>query len=346
MKSRDIKYRADVGINPDKLRNFHEDKVQKGLDEVASHEYNDPEFNELLEQIDFDVLRSIFLAYLNRSGIKSEDANILNKKDIMCLSHDTTDKTSKKYNSYAFYSLEANKIFVFFKTLKKKKGAVTLEMLLHVIAHEMTHAASRNEVEYRGFDKEASTGYAKFPAEEFKWADDGPGSIQERVERARKRRFERSIVTNKGENFLNFEESVNEKLSREIIDEYARITGSTVSIKKYKAASKKERITYEYDKFVTYLDRTIDRIAEYVGMPPQTVWEAILRGKFNENDLTDPTVIEELESLFGEGYLKRLSDGNFEDAMTLLEKIPHAVRMKYIKTVVAVMWRITKLAGG
>lgn len=346
MKSREILYKGDEWVE---LAFKERQRLMKEKNEKLKLlvEAN-PEFEEMLGKIDFDILKDILLEYVQRSGIKPEDANILGKADIHCLSEGVDKSDTFSPDAGATYDAHSNQIFVNFQFIKKKLNGISFEMILHMIIHELAHAASKYTSLHTKYGEEQHVGYANNPTRygvlygdedgtvDDNFVEENPFPSNDLKKRATRRGVERRVIKKKWAPYLYFEEGVTEKIAREILNEYARRAGLTGDVNKYQSLSAKKR-TIWYDKLVEYTDKIIEKISKYDDMPKKTVWDAIKRGRFEKNELKEKEVREELERIFGKDFMKRLAWGNFEDVMGWFEKIRFKTRLKFIDLIVSGM---------
>src|SRR3989344_4110436 len=78
MKNREFLYQSGEPVEPEKVREFKEKERLDWLERFKK----DPETEEVLGRVKFDVLRNIFARYAKKVGIAETGLNVLNAEYI------------------------------------------------------------------------------------------------------------------------------------------------------------------------------------------------------------------------------------------------------------------------
>lgn len=266
-------------------------------------------FSEALNRINYEILRRRFAIRMEQCGIHSENVNFVFPERIKTDLNLGADGTYDSVDN--LISLDEGRIDQSARNSNTPLGIY----ILRSVAHEEGHAVSKSTCqgledamaaqEGENVKVEISNGYAR----------------QLTIGKHEK-------TTTKLSYFL-FDEGVNEKLAREITDEYLESDPSFADvheIQRYKVAFENHLLEKPYDIAVLFVDALIRKIATDVGTGEAVIWKALQRGKFEGQSLDD----SEIKDLFKEGlpsdFLSKLSALNSEDQNARLIKL-----MDYLK---------------
>lgn len=286
----------------------------------------DEEFENLIDQIDFIILRNVLADWANSCGIK-EEINFREANDIYQFDNPITE---------ACFFPEGNVICLQGKTIEETTWMLTekysdlpsYEVLLklrtlELLVHEQVHAIS-----YTRFENWDENMIKRDP---FRRNNASPGAYKNIQGGYHFLTYTSDSSGNNDRNsiFIGFDEGVTEALAQEVLKKYLE-TDQSISaedVKSYHQLIEKygSELT-PYFKQVRLAKIVAKKIAMNSGLDEKEVWQIIARGKIegiklrhpNDERSTDEIVIDgfkrELESL---GY----ADSNIESCVRKLSKI-------------------------
>ena len=249
----------------------------------------------MLDEVDFDLIKSLFEKYILKSGFKQEDMNFVSRDGVLL-----NESTS---SNLGLYDMIANKIIVYFNTLSNKsmERSVNIRLFLpYVICHEETHATSKNEC--YGF----VTGITQ---------DD------ELSARSGLDAFNKPKGKSPKFKFVALNEAVSEKLAREILREYLNSTSlaNREEIENFFKAVENFRIS----AFVKLIDAFIAKVNSKTGINQDTVWQAFIRGQREGLDLMEENLMKMFKGVFTKKFIVKLSNiSTIEEAIYIRPYLP------------------------
>ena len=253
-------------------------RYEEGAKKKLGWEEKDPKLAEILDKVDFDILRGILERHAIHSGVPKGQMNFVGKDRI---------KHSASIFALGTYYLEENIIGLERKDIEKKYEGMDLALAIVLcLSHEEVHAASR--IECHGYYDE----------------------LKEEEHRTR----HREIGYWKEDTFNAFNEAVTEKLGREVFEEYIRATaavrGSELRsfLMQHSARKKSEEHQYKVpcQEEVEFLEYVIEEIHHATNLPEKTIWEAFIRGLFVGEKFQDKEIQAGFAEIFGEDFLKQM----------------------------------------
>lgn len=258
----------------------------------------------ILQTMDLGVLKDIFIEYLRKSGVPEENANTAALEPIL---------TRPSKGADAFYTASINAIAlsttsqdiqeaIQLSAAGQELDPTLLRTIQLVLVHEMTHAFSRNRVSSRDLPN-ARTEIT---------SESGYGESQEthRVPMRPEKESRRDTVMH--DRFVGFNEGVTQRIAEEVYMEYARRTGFDGEAAEHLEAAHKKRTEslWRYQIFMNQVGAMCERIAAYVGVPEETVWDSIKRGYFEKSPLYEEETVELLRETFGDSIFAFSSFNN------------------------------------
>lgn len=247
---------------------------------------------DLLEEVNFELLQNIFKRISDKSMALSGERNFVDKSKIVVINTATAEETAK-------YDLTKNEIVIRYNWVEREAKRANVDPALYflkVLCHEEVHATAKRECETR-----LSSGKT-IPSSKIKG-----GYMQHKV------RDGQTL-------FRLFDEGVTEKLSREVIMEYCKSAG--VDAKELEEFFLSKPTETPYGTSVLFVDFLIKKISDIADVDEKTVWEAIIRGQRQGEDLLS----KEFKSLFREiadfDFLHRLANANSDyDLIQLMSEM-------------------------
>lgn len=262
MRNREISLPSGDVLPPEDSANIEELFKRQEIEESEK----DPRLETILQKIDLDVLKVIFLDYAKKAGLEPDDVNLLGLDRIK---HKTWDSTMNgQYNSLK------NLAALNYDNIASAAGQPdnVRFQTLQTLVHEQTHAVSRNIV--------------------LAFVIKRMGRIDISVTDCKSGYGNNDI-------FTAFNEGVVEKLSREITQRYIQADP------KFKAADE-ARVQLSYEPEVAIVEAIITKISEDVGISAETVWGAIIRGLIEGTNFADSELKQEFDSTFGPRFVEKL----------------------------------------
>ena len=260
-----------------------------------------PELLEALRKIDFSLLKVIFAEHIVRSGMSYAGMNFLPSKRIKELSRSEVDKTHK-----GVYDFAAN-IIIFYKDriieMAKSTGLSFDLCVLYLLVHEEGHAISKTICQ--GFyekDGQVKVGYSEMKQKS-----------QEELPQI---------------SYLMFEEGVNELLTISVLEEYLDRQDNLGNEETFALRKILEKINPDFSRYVlqvNFVKELVIRLSKETDLSPETIWQAILRGKIEGASLHDEEIRREFAEVFGSDFLDKLSRINQIDQVDELSQLMNEV---------------------
>ena len=282
------------------------ESVVQELEERAQKEQGHASFELLnfFEKVDFPTLRGMFEDISERSGGDPKALNFIEPDRI------TYTFPNVHHGVRAAYRPEENLIMMRYHMLREfaqEKLQIPVDLLaLSVLCHEEVHATSR--VECRGL--EIIAGRPRYDYIRVGYFLDSPQE-QEKDEGVDKGRMV----------FLRlFEEGVTDKLGQEIFREYVRRTefADKKTMAEFDRAAAEHGKEFLYVTPMKFVDALIAKISRETGISRRVVWQAIVRGKYEGEDLANPELREAFAEMVSPYFLDRLSRANSDEELQKL----------------------------
>lgn len=275
------------------LHNKELEEYRKSFSKERVLDMEDCEFRDLFEkQIDYQLLKDIFLEMFDKYGVEHPDFGILEvgriydeksddmggydpNLDIISLNYDISNKKSTQAKSRFGIDVSANLI------------------LFRTYLHEVVHALSKMR-SVASLNEDGST-FRGVEMGGFRISD---GSGDE--------------IENYDIFFVDFDEGVTEILSDKIFQEYCRRAQlfSQTEVSSFKSID-----TMRIDETVGLVNEMLRYLVDEGYMTEEKVWEMINKGKFNGVEKIHDW-ISELEGIFGKSFVYMLAM-NYTAAMRL-----------------------------
>lgn len=291
MKSREFFNEDKTPENP----SYQEMRERIAKEEITGEE-KDLKLETWLKQIDFDVLQDMFTERIRKTGISSEETNVLR-----------SDRISHLYQrGVSAYIPHTNKILINQKLIKEYAARYNIDsylIFLWTLVHEETHAVSKtrcwNLLGERDLPAQIQSGYSSSVLE-----PDASG-----------------IYKSLGRVFELFNEGVTEKQARELSREYLHRTGysDTKNGARYEQFLKE---SYQpYNRAIQVLEAFIRRLAAIEGIEEEAAWDAIKRGYFEGEDLLGREMSEWLNKSMPPDFMDKILMADDEDMIVLLREL-------------------------
>lgn len=263
--------------------------LEKERDKILREPERNPEFDKYLDAIDMDAIKSSLFDLLKRSDVDPESFNFLGRDKIVFNHED---------GLIGSYQAVLNIIGINPELMAKRCKEIGLPIkmtLLDTVVHEQIHGISKLtcrgvmeaiEVESVLKDFSHQSGYSL-------------AETKHEGGKAMNSTF-----------FELFEEGVTELLSRRTVREYLKSHkdyASPEEIAEYIKIMDDDSVRKSYDLSVSFVEAFIEKLAHQTGVSKDTVWGAVLRGKFEGEDMTDPEFGVLAAGVFDAGMLERLA---------------------------------------
>lgn len=281
------------------------------------------ELEKLVQEINFDILRQILQEIAHRSTLDIDSMNFINTKGISYKAH--MFLTAGWDPQENIILLNPDRILSDAEYLKVDKFLYSL----YILIHEESHAASRSicfgEIDEAerddSNDQKRNTGKRDFIPADFTVFTQGGYLQRLKLPQEDHRTF-----------YTLFEEGVNEKLAREVWQLYIerdttlvdRVGGENIEKMSTILVSNDQRLNFS--KAVHFIDKLVQHISSYTGFDEKMVWQAIIRSKFEAQDMLDLDIQEGFAEIFSPDFLDRLSEMSRTEQMAeLLNEIEHGI---------------------
>ena len=262
------------------------EKPQEVEQEVEEEQYS-AEMKEILEKIDFDKLKGLFLEVVSKHGIDEKSINFLGKDRIRGSQGDWRNN---------YYHFKSNTINLEEQDASNEQMQDRIESLggkeLHLLrrlVHEETHAVIKNRLDKDG----SQNGYTRSCSEN---EDDAVEWYS---------RWGQETI------FKAFNEGVVDKLSREILLKYAEQTSQSANeVVILKKTLKKNSTGVAYAMEVKMVDTIIKYLAKENKVTKKKIWDLIVEGLVKGEVFEDSELTEYFSKAFGPGFVKDLARVN------------------------------------
>lgn len=247
--------------------NDEQELFELGLKKYKDQQIESPEFKNFLASVDYSTLEQIFLQYAKKSGL--ENINLPGKEKVFALSGDNADAPI-----YGEYDAAHDFILIYYDNVKKKidrYDAPEEIWLTKILIHELGHSVSK--ITCTGLEGLLSAEDA---------ALDHDITVELGLSKVRISPGEEGKVEFL---YMLLEEGVNDKLADEILEKYISTRSEDEKRKfiEYKENLKQNKSLNGYRKCVKFVNLLIKEFAARTGSEVQTVWEAMVRARFEKN---------------------------------------------------------------
>ncbi len=313
MKSREFFTTDQNPEEEEDIAKLEQKSFERILRRANTNEQENKSFQEALTKINFEDLKEMFSADAARSGIDEDGLNFVKPENII-----NTKKVTEQPSADAYYFMVPNRISLDYEGIKKcaDEAGISPELyLLHVIAHEETHAVSKvsckgiSELDRREVDKaHIQTGFK----EDILVPLDAGG---------KKKYFHKAA-------FFGFDEGITEKYAREEImypylEKHTEFS-SREEIENLKASLNKEDKTLFYKNEIIMVDAFIRALSRSTGFDSKTIWKGMIHGKFSGATLNEGGTFKLVEKMIGAEILnniKNLDINHSEAALLIAEQL-------------------------
>lgn len=282
----------------------------------------------IVESVSFETVADIFREYMVKSGLNPDRTNVLSRKD--CFVAEIARLTDSKDELYAAgYEPHFNVIVMDPSIVGMKIGFPVTEQaqlnedveVVAILFHELTHAAARNsslvapdgdallEVTSNGLAHKAS-----------KMQYDSEGNHLSKQE----------VVAL----YVAFNEGVTERISDEVLFEYARRQSFAKEHASTRSALYSVVVDGErgdrggYAPMRLLVTGLVNAIAHHAKLPEEVVWGGIKRQYFSGEFHNSKSIFVGLVEIVGLPFAKKLAAAkSSEEVMHLLEELPGLVHM-------------------
>lgn len=289
--------------------------TQGEVEKAKKYEIKDSEFDQTKEQIDWDVIKSIFEDIAQKSGIDPKDLNFIGANKVLnCKIFEGGYSGGKEI--IGRYSAMGNFLVVNSDQIRqtaKEKGVDAKLMTLDTMLHEMCHAASHHTHSItRNFNNEFFTGKNEI---------EYTGAYRSSKD-SDKIKFNQ-VSESKSESLGDaLDEAIIEKMATDIFREYAKRVGLTdkKSLDDYqeKFLGDEKR---EHNRLVKFIEKLCELIAKKTGVDQEIVWKGFVRGSFYKKTLSDPEIQQWFAQAFSPTFLVEIGNAKkAEELFGLIEK--------------------------
>src|SRR3989344_2868869 len=255
----------------------HEAEVRQAVNEAK----RDPELEQILAKVDWGWLKQRFGRILAHTDIDPASLNFVPPDMI---------ESDHTWESEGFYSIFNNQLVVNPEKVREVQELwqVPIELMwLYLLAHEETHAVSKSECV--GAFGDVSEYYLR-----------SGYSLYHANEQDESKEFDTYQILDEG---------ITDKLAREIVLEYLEAHpdfADATGTKEFTSKLNDDRWHKKYNLEVSLVELMIDRLARETGVTSKIVWNAMLQGKLEGEDLTHQDFQELARQFFSEKFLHQL----------------------------------------
>lgn len=255
----------------------------------------DPELQKVIDTFDLQLLRDNLKLVAAKSGVDPDTLHIVPLNHVVGL------VDSSEYANPGSHSAAGNFIVLNRKSLDGNNLSENISFLagaIRLILHEEIHAASFTMVD--GRDNVTT------------------GSREVQVDSGYSRTVTDSDAGYKKTFFKLFEEGVTDQFAIEQTLLYGKTHPEVLTPQDRKIFSDIMPAHGGYHEAILLVKHLIFYIARETGTPQETVWNAIVAGKFNGDGLFAPGVKEWFDKNISPDFLKRLESEETEDGILVL----------------------------
>jgi len=261
----------------------------------------DPNLDAVLNAVDFDLLKSIFLDYARKAGVPEGGMNFVSKDRIRA----SVDAPlmAGQYNGFD------NLIGISYpEATRGHQEEDAFMAVLSTLVHEETHAVARNLVKTKTNEK-MTTGRPEISIH-----IDGVKSGYAIMNEGQARVLE------------GFNEGMVEKLSREVRDRYLAARPNLAPTQE-----NKERARGAYQSEVMLVEALIKRIAKEVELPEDMIWGGFVRGLFQGDEINKGELATAFAEMLGEEFIEKLSTmKSIDDKIVIFDMISNERILRFL----------------
>src|SRR6185503_6833732 len=253
------------------------------------------EFEKIVASIDMDRLSSIVSDYYHKAGLQDRKVELL-KPEIVFDSNMALGQ----------FTPTQDRIYINYEKLLDDARDMNFDkevLMHHIVFHEEGHKVAKTQCFAR-----IETSYERIRVRNAFRMDDYAS-------------YEDGNMVHIEQLYNFFNEGVNEKFAREIVDRYMQGAGGSLKGKyeDYKSFGEAYGGHLYYDEQVDFVDAFCERIAEETGVGKDLVWQSLIREALAGDGFMDGELRTLISEMFGKDFLKRLSKlNNNEDLFNLL----------------------------
>ncbi len=297
--------------------------TQGEVEKAKKYEIKDSEFDKTKEQIDWDVIKSIFEDIAQKSGIDPKDLNFIEADKVLnCKIFEGGYSGGKeiigRYSAVGnFLALNSDQI----RQAAKEKGVDAKLMTLDTMLHEMCHAASHHtHTITRNFNNEFFTGKNEIEyVGAYRSSKDSDKIKMNQVSESKRVSFGDAL-----------DEAITEKMATDIFREYSKQVGltdkKTLDDYQEKFLGDENR---EYNRLVKFIEKLCGLISQKTGVDQKIVWSGFIRGSFYKKTLSDPEIQQWFAQAFSPTFLTEMGNAKkAEDLFGLIKKYEDVAKRK------------------
>lgn len=266
-----------------------------------------PDLERILNKIKFELLEQAVHKLIAPTGIKKQDAKIIPPERLIVLQR-------LKDNPQALMSRNpgANCIEIYWDNLlecKRKNGYDKLSLLfLHTLIHEEVHGIGRQKL--IGIIGENSDSHSKEKPEHYDGYTQGTLSM--------------GVFENPKYKFWAFNEGITEMISLILFKAYLKkdsdFENHSDIAEFFRQLKRNFQEGNHYGVHMEVVEHLINILTNRCGLPSQVIRQAIIRGYFNENNLLDPEIADEIQNSLGDKVFINLQNASTKEDMKELLK--------------------------
>lgn len=297
-------------------------------------EVHDENFDRWMQGVDWGELDKMLQERVEKSGVKDKMINNIWPGRVINVEDDP--------NSFGEFEMNGNYISLNNALLEDtaKRAEVDVDILrTQVLFHEVVHASSKHEnhVSYKSF-KTATDILRESLLEMFsifrKKTDEtlvSSGNYHTIKNIIHRDKFGKQVGEDKIDLFAFLDDAIVEKMSVEMLYEYAERTGkfSQEALKKFETNYLKNELANPGFIYNLFIDTIIEMLSVCNGVDKQVIWQGFVRGEFNEKPFDDSEVKKMFAEAFYPGFLNDLSIVQTnEDLSVLMKKTIHYIKQE------------------
>lgn len=243
--------------------------------------FNDPEIKQILAEVNFASLKSIFNEYAKRSGIDLEEVDLIEPSEI---------KKSDSFTAVGSFQMTTHELYLSERGLqagfKLYPENDKVARILSTLIHEETHAfGGRSQAQH---EEDMLAGLMK---SHWETTRSGFGEVSFASER----------FIDPREKFRWFNEGFVDELGAEVYKKYIHQEGVL-------PLDPEKNLDYAdtYPLARLFVRSLKERLAEESGVPEEVVWQSLIKLYLEGDGLLEEGVQEALDDVFSEKFLNRL----------------------------------------